>query len=80
MLLVQARQKKQTADARRVEGKRSQARENIGVISDRIRERLGAHTDVLDARTRRVRSLASFVNATDESLTVFHLRRAVGDR
>jgi outer membrane protein len=57
-----------------------QAEENINVITDRYRQQLSTYTEVLDAETRRIQSLRNLYNAVyDESLAVFHLRRAVGE-
>ncbi len=57
-----------------------QAEENVKVITDRYRQQLSTYTEVLDAENRRISSLNDFYNAVyDENLSVFRLRRAVGD-
>jgi len=58
----------------------TQSAENVGVVNDRYRQQLSTYTEVLDAETRRVQSLANLYNAVyDENLAFFRLRRAVGD-
>jgi outer membrane protein len=58
----------------------AQAEENVNVVTDRYRQQLSTYTEVLDAETRRVRSLSNFYNAVyGESLAMFRLHRAVGD-
>ena len=57
-----------------------QAKENITVVTDRYRQGLSTYTEVLDAESRRVTSFNNLYEANyDAVLSVFRLRRAVGD-
>jgi outer membrane protein TolC len=56
------------------------ANENIKVVTERYRQGLSIYTEVLDAETRRIRSLNDYYAATyDNALALFRLHRAVGD-
>ncbi len=58
----------------------AQSAESLNVVLDRYRQQLSTYTEVLDAETRRIQSLNNFYDAVyDADLSLFRLRRAVGD-